>query len=166
MRNTPSSTMRRRANRQGPSYTQHRPSSISTKFKQLDLFTKIDTPNETESRVRTESGGCLSVIGIAIITWLVLSQFYYFLFPERREHLKVDRNYDKKLDISFDIEFHSIPCSSLGVDVMDATGEHQVHVNQDITKQRLDLNGIPTYIHHSICIFLCILLKATTWAKQ
>ena len=39
--------------------------------------------------------------------------------------------YDKKLANSFDIAFPSIPCSSLGVDVMDVTGEQQVHVNQD-----------------------------------
>eukprot|EP01084_Bolivina_argentea_P003305 6206_1 len=141
MRHSSQQGMRRRAARHEPTYKRHRPSSMATKFKSLDLFQKIDSPNEKESRVRTESGGCLSIIGIALIAWLVLSQLYYYIFPLRREHLIVDKMYDKKLDIRFDITFHSIPCSSLGVDVMDVTGEQQVHVNQDVTKQRLDLQG-------------------------
>ena len=115
--------------------------SYMKKFKSLDMFPKMDTPTEQESRVRTESGGFLSICGLAFIAWLVLSQLFYYIFPEVEQHLVVDTMFDKKLDIRFDITFHSIPCGSLGVDVMDVTGEQQVHVNQDITKQRLDLQG-------------------------
>ena len=143
MRHTQDGKLRRRGHTTTSSYKQHRPSSLQTAFKSMDMFPKIDTPTEKESRVRTESGGCLSIIGLAIISWLGLSQLYYYTFPPRLEHLVVDKSYDKKLDINFDITFHSIPCSSLGVDIMDVTGEQQVHVNQDITKQRLDLNGYP-----------------------
>jgi len=116
------------------------PSYLKT-FKNLDMFPKMDTPTEKESRVRTESGGVLSICGLAVIAWLVLSQVFYYIFPETEEHLVVDTMFDKKLDIHFDITFHSIPCGSLGVDVMDVTGEQQLMVKQEVMKQRLDLEG-------------------------
>lgn len=82
-----------------------------------------------------------SIITLSLIAWLVLSQTYYYFFPLTHEHLIVDKMFDKKLEITFDIEFHRIPCNSLGVDVMDVTGEQQLHVEQDITKTRIDYSG-------------------------
>ena len=125
-------------------YTRSKPSSLATAFKSMDLFDKIDTPTEKQSRVKTSSGGIFSIIGLLIIAWLVLSEFYYYIFPERREHLVIDSMFDKQLEISFDITFHSIPCSSLGICIMDVTGEQQVHaemLNHEIHKTRLDLQG-------------------------
>eukprot|EP01084_Bolivina_argentea_P151948 265146_1 len=56
--------------------------------------------------------------------------------------------FDQKLEISFDITFHRIPCSSLGICMMDVTGEQQIHadlLNHEITKTRLDLDGTPLH---------------------
>ena len=143
-----STELRRRGASRNESYAPPKPSSLATAFKSMDLFDKIDTPIEKQSRVKTSSGGIFSIIGLLIISWLVLSEFYYYIFPDRREHLKVDSMYDTQLEISFDITFHSIPCSSLGICVMDVTGEQQVHaekLNHEIHKTRLDLQGNPLH---------------------
>ena len=136
--------LRRRGGTPRDSYKSSQPSSLVTAFKSMDMFDKIDTPNERESRIKTESGGCFSIIGIFIILWLVLSETYYYIFPTRSEHLIIDNMYDKQLEIIFDITFHNIPCSSLGICIMDVTGEQQVHaemLNHEIHKTRLSLDG-------------------------
>eukprot|EP01084_Bolivina_argentea_P278515 475849_1 len=83
-------------------------------------------------------------IGLLIIAWLVLTEFYHYIFPQRREHNIIDSMYDKQLEISFAITFHSISCPSFGVCIMDVAGEQQVHtemLNHEIHKTRLDLHG-------------------------
>mmetsp|Transcript_30452 Transcript_30452/g.37361 ORF Transcript_30452/g.37361 Transcript_30452/m.37361 type:complete len:378 (-) Transcript_30452:55-1188(-) len=114
--------------------------------KSFDLFPKFKDKDINEIRIssiKTNFGGFYSVIGLIIIFWICFQEIYGFIFPKREEHLIIDKSFQKKLNIKFDIEFHSIPCNSLGIDVMDVTGEQQVHVNQDIKTIRLDMNGKP-----------------------
>lgn len=116
--------------------------NIST-FKNLDFFTKIKSNSikDKENRIQTTFGGLISIFGLLLITWLILCETYYFIFPNRTEHLIVDKMFNEKLNIKFDIEFNAIACNALAIDVMDITGEQQLHVGKEITKQRLDING-------------------------
>lgn len=45
------------------------------------------------------------------------------------------------MKISFDITFHHVPCAYMGVDAMDASGEHQLSVDHNIFKIRLSSDG-------------------------
>ena len=79
-----------------------------------------------------------SMIGIWIIIWILLQEIYLFVFPERNERLVIDKSFQKKLNIKFDIVFHALPCNSLGIDIMDVTGEQEHHVNSGIKTFTID----------------------------
>lgn len=53
----------------------------------------------------------------------------------------VDTLIGQNVQINFDITFPSLPCAATGVDAMDVTGDQQVNVIRQISKQRLDKYG-------------------------
>ncbi|CAM9450038.1 unnamed protein product, partial [Laminaria digitata] len=38
--------------------------------------------------------------------------------------------------------FHAVPCLDVHVDAMDVAGENQIDIDHDMTKQRLDPDGL------------------------
>lgn len=83
----------------------------------------------------------VTIISTVLIVWLVISEFAYYLEPDVRPELKVDTTRGQKMKISFDITFHHVPCAYMGVDAMDASGEHQLSVDHNIFKIRLGADG-------------------------
>jgi len=94
-------------------------------------------------RVRTFSGAAVSVVSGLFILWLFVSEFIYYLSVEVKPELFVDTSRGEKLRINMDVVFHNLPCGYLSVDAMDISGEHQLDVDHNIFKKRLDKEGQP-----------------------
>ncbi len=94
----------------------------------------------------------VSIIAGIFIFWLFISEFLYYLQIETQPQLLVDTTRGEKLRINFDVTFPRLPCARtifsilnillvVSVDSMDISGEHQLEVDHNVFKKRLDLTG-------------------------
>jgi len=114
-------------------------SEIVDRLKRFDAYPKtLD-----DFRVRTTSGAAVSIVSGVFIVFLFLSEFAFFLTTEVTTDLYVDTTRGEKLKINMDIIFPQMPCAYLSVDAMDISGEHQLDVEQNVFKRRLDKFGKP-----------------------
>jgi hypothetical protein len=113
--------------------------SFVSKSRMLEGFKKIDAfPKAFDDfRVKTSSGGLVSLIAILFMTTLFFSEMSTFLGTETVDHLYVNGTRATKLKVDFDLSFHNIPCNLLSVDAMDDTGNPQRDAIHDIYKHRL-----------------------------
>ncbi|PIK40865.1 putative endoplasmic reticulum-Golgi intermediate compartment protein 3 [Apostichopus japonicus] len=72
---------------------------------------------------------------------LFVSELNFYLSKEVIPELYVDNTRNEKLKINIDMIFPRMPCAFLSVDAMDISGEHQLDVEANLFKQRLDQNG-------------------------
>jgi endoplasmic reticulum-Golgi intermediate compartment protein 3 len=77
------------------------------------------------------------------MTFLVLSELNAYWTPQVTEELFVDTTRGLKLKINLDLVIPQISCDYLSLDAMDSTGEQHLHIEHNIFKQRLNLNGEP-----------------------
>lgn len=77
------------------------------------------------------------------MTFLVFSELNAYWTPEVSEELFVDTTRGTKLKINLDIVIPQISCDYLSLDAMDSTGEQHLHIEHNIYKHRLNLNGEP-----------------------
>lgn len=95
-----------------------------------------------DARVKTASGGILTIACIFTIVILLINEYGDYRTVVTRPELVVDRDHEKKLDLSLDITFPSLPCDVFSMDVMDITGEVEADLlDSGFTKVRLDANG-------------------------
>ncbi|XP_024082257.1 endoplasmic reticulum-Golgi intermediate compartment protein 3 isoform X3 [Cimex lectularius] len=59
------------------------------------------------------------------------------------ESIYVDSSRNPKLQINFDFIIPRISCPYISLDAMDASGEQHLHIDHNIYKRRLDLDGTP-----------------------
>eukprot|EP01114_Cavostelium_apophysatum_P014486 TRINITY_DN3775_c0_g1_i2.p1 TRINITY_DN3775_c0_g1~~TRINITY_DN3775_c0_g1_i2.p1 ORF type:complete len:390 (-),score=81.18 TRINITY_DN3775_c0_g1_i2:57-1226(-) len=112
---------------------------VMSRLKKLDAYPKT----LEDFRVRTFSGAAVSVVSTIFILWLFISEFVYYLSVEVKPELFVDTSRGEKLRINMDVVFHNLPCGYLSVDAMDISGEHQLDVDHNIFKKRLNNEGKP-----------------------
>lgn len=110
----------------------------NSKFLTLDAFTKT----EEDVRIRTNAGGLIT-LGCIITTIVLLFGEWEQLFEiVTRPQLVVDRDRHLKLDLNFDITFPSVSCDILTLDIMDDSGDMQLHLlDSGFTKTRVDAEG-------------------------
>lgn len=77
------------------------------------------------------------------MTFLVLSELNAYLTPQLGEELFVDTTRGHKLKINLDLIIPTISCDYLSLDAMDSTGEQHLHIEHNIFKRRLNLDGHP-----------------------
>ncbi|XP_029158952.1 endoplasmic reticulum-Golgi intermediate compartment protein 3 isoform X1 [Nylanderia fulva] len=106
-------------------------------LRQLDVHPKVR--EEADILVRTFSGAIVTIISTIIMGVLFMSEINYYLTPSMSEELFVDTSRGSKLRINLDIIVPSISCDH----AMDTTGEQHLHIEHNIFKRRLDLNGKP-----------------------
>ncbi|CAD6189055.1 unnamed protein product [Caenorhabditis auriculariae] len=112
--------------------------SLLGSLKNFDAYRK---PME-DFRVKTITGGLITVAATLSIFTLVALETRHFLSTEVSEQLFVDSTTsDEHVKISFDITFHKMPCTFITIDVMDVSSEAQENIKDDIYKLRLDKNG-------------------------
>jgi hypothetical protein len=111
--------------------------SMSRQLKNFDAYAKtLD-----DFRIRTTSGGFVTIISSLIIFLLLFLELKYFLTTDIVQVLFVDTSRQEKMNISIDIKFPVLPCSYLTVDAMDISGDSQTDIIHNLYKTRIDLNG-------------------------
>lgn len=104
-----------------------------SRFTRLDAFTKtVD-----EARVRTTSGGIVTIASLLIVLYLVFGEWSDYRRVIVRPELVVDKTRGEKMEIWMNITFPYVPCELLTLDVMDVSGEMQTGVKHGVNKVRL-----------------------------
>lgn len=105
----------------------------------LKRFTRIDAFTKTveDARVRTTSGGIVTITSLLIILWLTFGEWTDYRRVIVKPELMVDKGRGEKMEIHMNITFPRVPCELLTLDVMDVSGEVQTGVMHGVTKTRL-----------------------------
>ncbi|KAA8492776.1 Endoplasmic reticulum-Golgi intermediate compartment protein 3 [Porphyridium purpureum] len=104
----------------------------------MDAFPKT----MDDFKVQTASGGVVSLVSLSVIVVLVISELLTFLTPERRVELSVDVSRGEKLRVYVDIDFPRVNCEVLGIDALDATGNVQLEISNNLRKHKLLDRGV------------------------
>eukprot|EP00437_Effrenium_voratum_P023971 CAMPEP_0181399768 /NCGR_PEP_ID=MMETSP1110-20121109/1771_1 /TAXON_ID=174948 /ORGANISM="Symbiodinium sp., Strain CCMP421" /LENGTH=341 /DNA_ID=CAMNT_0023521849 /DNA_START=1 /DNA_END=1025 /DNA_ORIENTATION=- len=95
-----------------------------------------------EFQVKTAVGGYISIGSICLVAALFLSELRYFLMLETKDEMLIDQSQERKyLNMSLDVTFSSLPCSVLGVNLLDPKQNNVMHVAHEIFKERLTSTG-------------------------
>ncbi|XXQ31370.1 Endoplasmic reticulum vesicle transporter C-terminal domain-containing protein [Plasmodiophora brassicae] len=116
--------------------------TFMSRLKRFDVYREVPS-DLTEP---TAAGGALSVVALATMALLFLSELASFLTTETTNTMFVDPSTDgpdSRITINMDITMHALPCSIVSVDAQDIMGSHQLDVGGGLIKTRLDSNGNP-----------------------
>ena len=86
--------------------------------RELDAFPKV----QEDCQKPTLRGGTFSLLSLALIVVLIVSEFFYYRSTEHVFQYSVDTEMDSKMLLSFDISV-AMPCQYLGADLVDLAGE-------------------------------------------
>lgn len=103
------------------------------RFTRLDAFTKT----VEDARVRTTSGGVITICSLLVIFYLVWAEWADYRRIVVKPELIVDKGRGEKMEIHMNITFPRMPCELLTLDVMDVSGEVQAGVMHGVSKVRL-----------------------------
>mmetsp|Transcript_55690 Transcript_55690/g.120327 ORF Transcript_55690/g.120327 Transcript_55690/m.120327 type:complete len:368 (-) Transcript_55690:189-1292(-) len=118
----------------------HQTWSWASRFRNLDVYSKV----HDDYRVKTQSGGFISLVAILTMAILLFSELRTYLTVEVVDHIIVDTSLGQKLAIGMNITFPRLRCDEVSVDTVDSMGENQVNVAGDLVKLNLDAMGLPT----------------------
>ncbi|KAK3046594.1 ER-derived vesicles protein erv46 [Extremus antarcticus] len=104
-----------------------------SRFNRLDAFTKT----VEDARIRTTSGGIVTLTSILLILILTYSEYADYRRLIIKPELIVDKGRGEKMEIHMNISFPRMPCELLTLDVMDVSGEVQSGVMHGVNKVRL-----------------------------
>jgi len=104
-----------------------------SRFTRLDAFTKT----VEDARVRTTSGGIVTLTSLLLIFWLVWGEWADYRRIVVHPELIVDKGRGEKMEIHMNISFPRVPCELLTLDVMDVSGDVQTGVMHGVNKVRL-----------------------------
>uniref|UniRef100_A0A5S6QZZ2 Endoplasmic reticulum-Golgi intermediate compartment protein 3 n=1 Tax=Trichuris muris TaxID=70415 RepID=A0A5S6QZZ2_TRIMR len=117
---------------------------IFQKVRNFDAYSK---PLE-DFRVRTLSGGAVTVVSAVLMALLFVSELRSYLSTEIVEELFVDTTVgDEHLKINFDVLFPALDCEFISVDVMDIAGQLQSNVTDSVWKEVV--GELPTTVNPS-----------------
>ncbi|ODQ51097.1 DUF1692-domain-containing protein [Saitoella complicata NRRL Y-17804] len=108
-----------------------------TSFRRLDAFAKV----AEDARIRTTSGGLVTLICFALISILITSEFLDWRRITETTELVVDKTRGERMTIHLNLTFAHIPCSMLSLDVMDVSGETQIDLKHEMKKRRETRDG-------------------------
>jgi len=106
---------------------------VKNRFTRIDAFTKT----VEDARVRTTSGGIVTITSLLVILWLVWGEWADYMRVVVRPELIVDKSRGEKMEIHMNITFPRMPCELLTLDVMEVSGEVQTGVMHGVSKVRL-----------------------------
>nr|XP_024219740.1 endoplasmic reticulum-Golgi intermediate compartment protein 3 [Halyomorpha halys] len=112
-------------------------------FEKLKYFDAYYKPVD-DLQERTFIGGTVSILCWLTIIFLSTVRCYeFFTNSETDESIYVDTSRSSKLWINIDFIVPRISCDYIALDAMDSSGEQHLHLEHNIFKRRLDLNGTP-----------------------
>merc|ERR1712151_119579 len=120
--------------------------------KKFDVYSKV----HDDYRVKTQSGGLISLISIIIMAILFTSELNDYLTVDVVDHIMVDTTLNQKLPIGLNITFPHLRCDEISVDTVDSMGENQVGIAGDLVKLNLDVNGLQSQGDHVAAAGECL----------
>ncbi|KAG5596401.1 hypothetical protein H5410_037633 [Solanum commersonii] len=90
---------------------------------------------------KTKSGAFVSIVGLVIMSTLFLHELSYYLNTITVHQMAVDLRRGETLPIHINMTFPSLPCDVLSVDAIDMSGKHEVDLDTNIWKLRLNSDG-------------------------
>lgn len=90
--------------------------SLGKRVRNFDAFAKT----MDDFKVRTKSGGVVSIVGYVIMSALFLSELKMYLSNRVETKLVVDNSRGEGMSIYLDIHFPKISCNLLGIDALDS----------------------------------------------
>lgn len=106
-------------------------------LKALDAFPRADD----HLLQKTKSGAFVSIVGLVIMATLFLHELSYYLSTNTVHQMAVDLRRGETLPIHINMTFPSLPCDVLSVDAIDMSGKHEVDLDTNIWKLRLNSDG-------------------------
>ena len=85
-------------------------------LKKFDVYSKV----HEDYRVKTRSGGMVSLLSMLAMLLLFLTELFGYLSPEIVDHIIVDTTLDEKLPIGVNITFPDLHCGDVYVDTIDS----------------------------------------------
>ncbi|KAL3634054.1 hypothetical protein CASFOL_021108 [Castilleja foliolosa] len=111
--------------------------NLKQALKSLDAFPRA----EEHLLQKTKSGAFVSVVGLVIMATLFLHELSYYLSTYTVNQMTVDSKRGETLPIHINMTFPSLPCDVLSVDAIDMSGKHEVDLDTNIWKLRLNKDG-------------------------
>ncbi|KAI4374241.1 hypothetical protein MLD38_012255 [Melastoma candidum] len=110
---------------------------VKQALKSIDAFPRA----EDHLLHKTQSGALVSIVGLVIMATLFLHELRYY-FPTYTLHqMSVDLKRGESLPIHINMTFPSLPCDVLSVDAIDMSGKHEVDLDTNIWKLRINSYG-------------------------
>lgn len=106
-------------------------------LKSLDAFPRA----EEHLLQKTQSGALVSVVGLVIMATLFVHELGYYISTYTVHQMSVDLKRGENLPIHINITFPSLPCDVLSVDAIDMSGKHEVDLDTNIWKLRINSHG-------------------------
>ncbi|XVF14465.1 hypothetical protein REPUB_Repub09cG0062800 [Reevesia pubescens] len=106
-------------------------------IKSLDAFPRA----EEHLLQKTQSGALVSIVGLVIMATLFFHELTYYLSTYTVHQMSVDLKRGETLPIHINMTFPSLPCDVLSVDAIDMSGKHEVDLDTNIWKLRLNSLG-------------------------
>ncbi|KAM6572221.1 hypothetical protein CsatA_016301 [Cannabis sativa] len=106
-------------------------------IKSLDAFPRA----EDHLLQKTQSGALVSIVGLIIMATLFLHELRYYLTTYTVHEMSVDLKRGETLPIHINMTFPALPCDVLSVDAIDMSGKHEVDLDTNIWKLRLNSHG-------------------------
>uniref|UniRef100_A0A7N0R8Y5 Endoplasmic reticulum-Golgi intermediate compartment protein 3 n=1 Tax=Kalanchoe fedtschenkoi TaxID=63787 RepID=A0A7N0R8Y5_KALFE len=110
---------------------------VKQAIKSLDAFPRP----EEHLLQKTRSGAVVSIIGLLIMATLFLHELQYYFTTYTVHQMSVDLKRGETLPIHINMSFPSLPCDVLSVDAIDMSGKHEVDLDTNIWKLRLNSDG-------------------------
>ena len=115
----------------------------------VKLFDAYHKP-ERHLTKKTAAGGAVTLSSLLLMAFVFVFELRSYLATERVTTTGVDVTRDEMLAINVDVTFTSLPCQTLSLDALDASGKHDQDVGGELHKTRVDRFGraIATYESH------------------
>lgn len=90
---------------------------------------------------KTTTGAAVTIIGMLLMATLFLHELRYQLTIRTVHEMSVETRRGEKLPIAINITFPALPCKVLSLDAIDMSGKHEVDLDTNIWKIRINKNG-------------------------
>ncbi|XP_050381247.1 uncharacterized protein LOC126798349 isoform X2 [Argentina anserina] len=110
---------------------------VKQALRSLDAFPRA----EEHLLQKTQSGAFVSVVGLVIMATLFLHELTYYLSSYTVHQMSVDLKRGETLPIHINMTFPALPCDVVSVDAIDMSGKHEVDLDTNIWKLRLNSHG-------------------------
>ena len=102
----------------------------------VKLFDAYHKP-ERHLTKKTAAGGAVTLSSLLLMAFVFVFELRSYLATERVTTTGVDVTRDEMLAINVDVTFTSLPCQTLSLDALDASGKH----DQDVCTRRASIDS-------------------------